>query len=262
MTLQGSRTRNRRWLPWTIPALAMGLWFLVTPTPIRELTFPSPGSVWAAVLAIRSGLLTNAAATLTRVLLGWLMGASLGILVGLLMTASDPLERLLHPLLEFLRPLPTVALIPFFIIWFGIGEVGQVTLIGLAAFVVLVVNTFVAVHIVPDRYIRAASLLGASTTRTYRTVIVPAIVPSLVGGLRTSAAVAFAVGIAAEFLGAQTGLGYMIMVARRTLNTNTILLGVLIVAAESFLLDYGIRLLAQYFTRWLRDSRDALELLT
>jgi ABC-type nitrate/sulfonate/bicarbonate transport system permease component len=83
----------------------------------------------------------------------------------------------------------------------------------------------------------------------------------LISGFRIAAALAFATGIAAEFMGAQSGIGFLIMVARRTLNTNSILLGTLIVGFESFLLDFGIRRVGGYFVRWSETPTEALQIV-
>ena len=237
------------------------LWFLLTPSPITELVFPSPRSVWQAILVLRLNLIEHAITTLARVLIGWLLGVVAGILVGLLMTRSKTFYSVANPVIEVIRPVPPVALIPFFIIWFGLGASGQILLVGLSCFMVLEVNTYVSVHNVAPIYVRAATSLGAPKRQIYRTIILPAILPSLVSGFRVAAALAFAVAVAAEFMGAQSGIGFLIMVARRTLNTNTILLGTIILGVESFLVDWSIRCISRYLCRWSETPIEAIQRL-
>ena len=112
------------------------------------------------------------------------------------------------PLVESIRPVPVIAMIPFFLMWFGIDETGKFILITLGVFAILVVSTVEAVRNVPSKYILAAQTLGASKWQRFRTIIVPAIVPELVGPLRVAAALSFTLVVAAEFMGAQTGIGY------------------------------------------------------
>jgi ABC-type nitrate/sulfonate/bicarbonate transport system permease component len=237
----------------------IALWVFLTPEHVSELTFPSPHSVWEAVKVLRLNLVEHSIYTLGRVLAGWVLGAVLGIVIGLAMTWSRVFYSVVNPVIEAVRPLPPIALIPFFIIWFGLSVSGQIILIALGCFMVLAVNTYVAVQNLPAIYVQAASSFGASRRQIYWTVIIPAILPTLVSGFRIAAALAFGTAVAAEFMGAQSGLGYMIMVARRTLNTNTILLGTIIIGLESFLLDSFIRWLSR--RRFMSWSETPLEVI-
>ena len=175
----------------------------------------------------------------------------IGILIGLLMSRSRIVYAILDTVIEALRPVPPIALIPFFILWFGIGNFGKVLLSGLGCLMVLVVNTAVAVRNVPPIYVRAAASLGADSRTIYRTVVVPAIVPSLVSGWRVAAALAFALTVAAELMGAQSGLGFLVMVARRSLQTDVILLSVIILSIEAWFVDRAIRVLSNRVTPWM-----------
>lgn len=237
------------------------VWSALTPEVIPELVFPSPASVLSAAMSVGPDLFVHAAYTLLRVVSGWIIGSGIGVAFGLLMTWNRGVFALSNPVIEALRPLPPVALIPFFIIWFGLGAAGQVALIALGCFMVLVINTVIAVQNLPPVYIRAASSLGASKLDAYLTVVLPGILPSLVSGFRVAAALAFGLGVAAEFMGAQSGLGFLIMVARRTLNTNTILLGTILIGLESYLIDRFIRRAAAYYCRWSETSIEAISQL-
>jgi ABC-type nitrate/sulfonate/bicarbonate transport system permease component len=143
-----------------------------------------------------------------------------------------------------------VALIPFVILWFGIGDSGKLFLGGLACFMVMVVNTTVAAGNIPPVYLQAARSLGASNSRVYRSVVLPGIVPEILSGLRIGSALAFAVVVAAEFLGADAGIGRLIMQASRTLNTAVVLLGTVVIAILAVLLDTAISRISGYLTRW------------
>lgn len=233
-------------------AMFISVWWVLTSgfEVIRPLLWPTPESVVDAAVRLVDVLPEHMGATLRRVLLGLGLGALGGIAVGLAMSANRYVRGLLDPQIESLRPIPPIAAIPFFILWFGLAEHGKVILVALATFMIMVVTTTEAVKNLPPIYLRAAATLGASRRATYRTVVVPAIVPSLIGGLRISAAAAFAVDIAAEFMGAQEGLGYLIMNARRTLQTDVILLSIMVIGVLSAALDQGIRLTARRVTRW------------
>ncbi|MDP9190450.1 MAG: ABC transporter permease [Acidobacteriota bacterium] len=233
-----------------VVGLVIAAWFTLAPAYVSELRFPSPAATLRSINALGDTLLINSRATLVRVLTGWFIGCLGGVVVGLMMTRSPFVERSLNPLLEIARPLPPVALVPFFILWFGVGASGQIVLIALSCFMVLAVTTFSAARLVPTIYVQTAASLGASPARIYRTVVLPAIIPAIAAGCRVSAALAFGVGVAAEFMGAQSGLGYMMMVARRTLNTDTILVGLLALGVESFAFDSLLRIVTRRITRW------------
>ncbi|WP_103500709.1 MULTISPECIES: ABC transporter permease [Streptomyces] len=226
-------------------------WVLTTGTEtISQLYFPSPESLWEAVTTLNTRLLEDAWATLLRVLVSWIGGSALGVGVGLLMARARWLFHVLNPVIEAVRPVPPVALIPFVILWFGIGDSGKIFLGALACFMVMVVNTTVACGNVPPVYVQAARSLGASRNQVYRTVVLPAIVPEILSGFRIGSALAFAVVVAAEFQGADAGIGRLIMSASRTLNTPVVLLGTIVIAILAVLLDLAISRISAYITRW------------
>jgi len=234
-----------------IVVLLISWWVLTTGTQtVKQLYFPSPESLWAAVTTLNTQLLVDAGATLMRVLVSWIAGSALGVLVGLAMARARWFFYVVNPIIEAVRPVPPVALIPFVILWFGIGDDGKIFLGALACFMVMVVNTTVACGNVPPVYIQAARSLGASRNQVYRTVVLPAITPEILSGFRIGSALAFAVVVAAEFQGADAGIGRLIMQASRTLNTSVVLLGTVVIAILAVLLDLGISRLSAYITRW------------
>lgn len=258
---RGDGDRGTRYLPLisiaSIVAVFVVWWLLTSGLGIvASLRFPSPQEVWRAVDTLRGQLVRDAVATLTRVLASWALGSALGVLVGLVMVRSRKLFYALSPVIEGLRPVPPVALIPFVIVWFGIGDSGKVFLGALGCFMVMVVNAIVASGHVAPNYVRAARALGASENQIYRTVVLPAIVPQLVSGLRIGAALAFGTVVAAEFIGAEDGIGARIMLASRTLDTGVVLLGTIVIGALAFAVDQAIKALSARATRWAERTTD------
>lgn len=254
---RGSTRRRGRGAAWalvsvgTVAVLILAWWLLTTGLGIvKPLYFPSPEEVVGRAAVLNTTLLTDAVATFVRVLVSWLVGSTLGVIVGLLMVRSKAVFHVVSPVIEGLRPVPPVALVPFVILWFGIGDSGKLALGGLACFMVMVINTIVSSRNVPPVYKQAARSLGASEGAVYRTVILRAIVPEIVSGLRIGAALAFAVIVAAEMIGAQSGLGRLIMLASRTLDTPVVLLGTIIIGLEAFALDRAIQAWSSRLTRW------------
>jgi ABC-type nitrate/sulfonate/bicarbonate transport system permease component len=192
----------------------------------------------------------HAWASLVRACLGFGIGSLLGLLVGSLMFASRRVGAVLHTFLACIAPIPPLALSPFLILWFRLAYSAQVGLIALGSFMILAYSTYQALQQVDMSLRRAAWSLGARGPSYYADVLLPAILPSLVGPLRISLASAIALSTIAEFMGAQEGLGVLVMVARRTLETATILLAIAALGVMSFLLDLGLRKALQRLTRW------------
>ena len=230
------------------------IWYYFTDSIIPKLFFPSPMDTVLVVGRMEGVLVEYFIATMYRVVVGMLAGAILGVICGIAMSWNKWINSILDPLIEALRPIPAVALIPFFILWFGIGDTGKLILTALGGFTVMVVTTLEAIKHVSPIYIMAARTLGANRLTIYRTVILPAITPPLIGGIRVTVALSFALVIAAEFMGAQSGLGYMIMLARRTLQTDAILVGVIIIGITSWIVDRIVRIIGNYLTRWAPRS--------
>jgi ABC-type nitrate/sulfonate/bicarbonate transport system permease component len=230
--------------------VVIAIWYILTATVVDKLYFPSPADTISVVGRMGHRLVDYFYATLYRVIGGMLVGTTLGIVCGLAMSWNRWISSVLDPLIEALRPIPAIALIPFFILWFGIGDEGKLILTSIGGFTVMVVTTVEAVKHVSPIHIMAARTLGANQWAIYRTVIVPAIIPTLIGGVRVTVALSFALVIAAEFMGAQSGLGYMIMLARRTLQTDAILVGIIVIGVSSWVADRIVRTIGNFLTRW------------
>lgn len=228
----------------------IAIWHFVVSQVVPPLYFPSTASTLQALVNLGPNFLVDMWATTYRVFAGLLLGVALGVIFGVAMSASRAAAAVIDPIVETLRPIPALALIPFFILWFGLGDVGKIALIGLGGFVVMVVTMYEAFSHVPATYVNAARVLGVGKAQIYKTVLFPAVLPAFWSGLRVSAALSFGLGIAAEFMGAQSGLGYLILLARRTLHTEVMLIGVIGIGVLSYATDRIIRWLAKRTTRW------------
>ena len=229
------------------------IWFTITADGlalVRKFIFPSPRQVLIAVIRISDIIPLDIVYTLTRLIIGFSLGAILGVITGLLMSYNKIIDAILDPIVESIRPVPVIAMIPFLIMWFGIGEAGKIFLITLGVFAIIVVSTLEAVKNVPKIYIRAAKTLGASNNQIFRTIIIPGMLPGLIGPLRVATALSFTLVVAAEFMGAQNGIGYRIMEARRLFYTDVILLNVVLITILAAVADRLVRAITNYLTRW------------
>jgi len=233
-------------------------WYVLTDISqtIAPLYFPSVHATWDSVSQLGWTLAQDAGATVWRVVVSWAIGCGLGTAVGLVMVRSRIISSVGNPLIEALRPIPPIALIPFVILWFGLGESGRIFLGTLSCFMILVITTYVAARNINPIYVRAAKSLGASDNRVYYSVILPAIIPQLVAGVRVAAALTWAVIVATEYLGAQDGIGYLILQASHTLDTATVLVGTITIGIEAFVFEQIIRVVSERLTRWVERIND------
>jgi len=179
--------------------------------------------------------------SLWRVLLGGLVGALLGLAMGVLIGWSDRLRNLLNLPLELLRPIPPLAWIPLAIIWFGVGDGSKVFVIGLGCFFVMLTNTEKGIRELDPALIRQGRSYGLRGFTLIRRVVFPGIRPELMVGASISTSLAFASLVAAEMLGADSGLGYMLMRGRLDGDFGMVLIAIILIATLAYLLDVVVR---------------------
>lgn len=234
-----------------LPLFIIGLWCAVTYTDIISAIYlPSPSDLWTSLEAMWPRLPSAILSSVTMTLVGFFLGTTLGIGVGLLMAYSRLVRDFFGDVLDFTRPIPVFALIPLFVLWFGIGKTPQIALIALGCATILGVATVEAIRNVSPVHIKAALTLGAGRGRIYRTVVLPSIFPHLLGAIRVAAAASWGLDVAAEFIGAQNGLGYLMIVQQQYLDTAGIFVLVIIYAILALGLDAFLRYVERPLTRW------------
>lgn len=217
---------------------------------ISAIKFPPPSQVFAAIDVLGLKIVTDILATQARVLFGLIVGTILGSFAGALIVFSRRIGEFLHPLIESARPVPIIAMIPFFLMWFGIEEPGKLILVTLGVFMLIVVNVVESIRNVPRIYINAARTLGASKSQIQRKIILPSIIPNMIGPLRVAVALTFTLVVAAEFMGAQSGIGYRILEARRLFNPQVIFLGIIQLGILAAFMDALLQKIMSRLTRW------------
>lgn len=196
-------------------------------------------------------LAQNSLATVGRVLFGTATGILLGVGIGVLMGWSRGIRDFAWPSIQATRPIPALALIPLFMLWFGGREVGTWLYITWAIFNMMVVYTVEAVWNVPPVFQNYARTLGATRIQVYRTIVLPAIVPSLIGGIRVSLGVSWAIVLAAEYLGAQSGLGRILILSQTFFDTGRMVIVVLLFVGYAVLLNTSVVWISYRMTRWV-----------
>ncbi len=183
----------------------------------------------------------DALTSLRRILIGFAIGVTAGVVLGSAMSASRLIRHLIDPVIEVLRPLPPLAFIPLFIIWFGIGELPKEVLIVIGVTPIMAVTTVAALDEVPEDLRLCARTLGASRLYTLARVQIRAALPGILTGMRISMAGAWTSIVAAELIAATSGLGYLIMQAGDYLNTALVFSGILSIAILGLVLDACLR---------------------
>jgi NitT/TauT family transport system permease protein len=219
--------------------------------------FPGPLAVGQrAISLIWEGRLgADIAASLGRVLTGFVLGSVLGVLVGFVIGSFQGVRVLLEPYMHFLRFITPIAWISPVMIWFGIGETSKVILIMYTTMFAVMLSTVTGVTSVPRNRIRAAQACGASASQIFRWVVVPTAVIQILQGMRLAMGYSFMTVIPAEMLAAQNGLGYLIINSRLWLETDTIFVGILSLGTIGLAMDWLFRrIIDRIFSRYSRAT--------
>ena len=197
---------------------------------MNPVLLPTPGEVVSVtVAALRDGtLLRNLLTSLARVVQGFGIAAVAALTLGTLAALCAPLRLMLEPVIEFVRPIPPLAFLPMFLVWFGLGETSKVAFIAYTTFFPMFVGVAAGVLRVDVMLLRAAASLGATRADLVRRVVLPAALPGIIVALRLGFGLALFVIVGAEFIGADAGLGNLIMEGRTYFNPPVIVMGALV----------------------------------
>lgn len=188
--------------------------------------------------------------SLFRVVLGFFFGAIVGIPLGYAMGLSNWFRGWFDPIVEFMRPVPPLALIPLVIIWAGIGEVGKIILLFLAALWIMAIAARAGVSGVAIAKVHAAYSLGASKFQIMRHVIMPNSLPEIFTGARVAMGVCWGTVVAAELVAAEKGAGMMIMVASKFQLTDIVIMGIILIGVIGFGIDILMRMAEKALVPW------------
>jgi len=217
---------------------------------------PGPWVVVGAVLELagKGQLWAHVAATLERVVLGFATGALLALGLGLAAGGVRPLRNVVEPIVELLRPIPPLAMLPLFIVWVGIGETSKVGFITYATFFPMFLTTVHAVRQIDPLLLRAAQSLGARRLQLFVRVILPAALPDIMTGLRLGVALAFFVIVISEFIAAEHGLGFLINDGRNFFLVPQMLGAAILLGLLGYAGSGLVRLLERRLLRWQHPS--------
>jgi taurine transport system permease protein len=223
---------------------------------MEPIWLPPPEAVWARFVEIwkdgyrNASLAEHLGYSLFRVVVGFLLGAVVGIPLGYAMGLSSWFRGWFDPIVEFMRPVPPLALIPLVIIWAGIGEVGKIVLLFLASLWIMAIAARSGVSGVRISKVHAAFSLGASRAQVMRFVIVPNSLPEIFTGARVAMGVCWGTVVAAELVAADKGAGMMIMTASKFQNTDVVIMGIILIGVIGFGIDLLMRRAEKALVPW------------
>jgi len=238
---------------------ALLLWHLSVGTLFNPALVPTPEQTFSKAwrMMLTGELFMHVAVSMRRVLVGYAVGCVVGIAVGALIGRVRIVRELADPLLELIRPISPVAIVPLAMLWFGIGELSKFFVIIYATVIIVLLNTAAGVSRTPVTRIRAARCLGASEYEVFVKIILPSAVPYVLTGMRVALGFSFMGIVAAELIGASEGLGFLIMNSQMLLQTDQLFVGLLSLGVVGLVVDRIFRaVLARSMRRYMQFLGD------
>lgn len=225
---------------------------------VNPIFLPSPSSILRELLAMIASkeLFYHLEYSLFRIVLGFLIGSAVGIIVGVLMGWYRWCEQFFDPLISATYPIPKIALLPLILLWLGFGELSKVTIVAISSFYQVAISTFAGVRSVDPVLVRAAVDCSASEPQILRKVIVPGALPSIFAGLRLGLGVSLIVVVAAEFVAAKFGIGYLIWSSAQIFQTERMMAGIVVTSALGFCFTFFLKRIERAAIPWQRTVRD------
>ena len=261
--LAGKRSwaRPRVLLGLLLPVLLAIAWEVVVRLGIAEgRLMPPPSRIFATLnaLAASGELWTHVAVTLWRVLVGFAIGAAAGILFGALSGAVEPVRRFIDPTLQALRAIPSIAWVPLFILWLGIFEASKVALIAVGVFFPVYLGVAGAILSVDRKLVEVGRVFRLSRAGLARRILLPAVLPETLIALRSGLGLGFMFVVAAEFMGASEGLGYLLVDGQQLGKPDQILAAIIAFALLGKASDAVLVAIARPFLTWQDTARERL----
>ena len=219
---------------------------------VPSFVLPGPGPVLAKIVEIakNGSLWRHAGMTLYEIVVGFAFGTALGALVGYVLAHWRTLENLLQPYILFAQTAPKIALIPLFVIWFGLGMTSKIVLIVSNVFFPVMINTMLGLRSVPAELNELMTLLKASRWQIFRALELPTAMASFLAGLRIAATQSMVAAIIGELMGAREGLGYLLMLGHETFDITLVLVAVAVMSTLGLVLYLLVQQVERSVLRW------------
>lgn len=247
------RDRLERAVTLTSPLFLLIVWEVVAVLQLVDVRFfPRPSLVVQQLVTMGASgeLWQHLSVTLVRILVGFVIGASGGVVVGLVMGGSRWARAILNPIMASIYPIPKIAIFPLILLVFGLGETSKFVTVAIAVFFLVLFPTISGVMGIPRIYIDAGQNLGARGVAFYRRIALPGALPSIFTGFRVGLGVALIIIVGVEFVGATSGIGYLIWNSWQLFNINRMFAGLLVLAALGHLSSLALDELQKRLVPW------------
>lgn len=255
--IRDAAERVREWAPSIVLVvlLVVGWAAAVAVFDLPAFTLPKPTDVVARMFGDAGYFLTQAVPTVTAIVFGFLAALALAVPLAIFMVYNDIVRRAVYPLVLLSQLVPKVAIAPLFILWFGFGQSPKILLVALISFFPILINSIVGFQAVRPESLMLVRSMGASRWQAFRKIRWPWALPSIFGGAKVAATLSVVGAIVAEFVGANKGLGIVLINARGALDSTTVFAAIGWLTILGFLLFGGISLLERLLVRGARSSR-------
>jgi len=219
---------------------------------VPPLFLPAPSAILSeGWIMLKTGVIfKHIFASLSRILWGFLIACSLGVMVGILTGFFSIPEAIGNPIIAATFPIPKIAILPLLILWLGIGEASKVAVIALGVFFPMVINVYTGVKNVDPLLIKAALSLGSNRARIIRKVILPSILPMIFAGMKLGIGIALLLVVAAEMVAADAGIGFMILTAADLMQTKKLMVGLILLSLLGIFFNWLFQKLERFFIPW------------
>jgi len=238
----------------TFSLLLLAWQFLVRLFGVPEYILPVPSEFLAKLVQSRGLIWEHTLVTANEIVLGFLFAAAIGVPLGLMIVSVKFLERSLYPLILFFQLIPKIAIAPLFIVWFGFGPFPKILLTFLLCFFPTLVASMTGFRALDERVLYISRSMGMSGWQTFRYIRLPSALGHIFGGFKVSVVFAATGAIVAEFVGANAGLGYLLLRATSYLDMPLIFAVLVALAAIGILFSYAVQLLERLLMPWLRKT--------
>jgi len=237
--------------------LLLVVWFALSHASfIKAGYLPTPEELWATFVdLVKNGyqgkpLWEHIGVSLMRTLSGFALGVLFGVPVGLLAGYSRRAGAMISPIMAFIRPIPPIAFIPMAVLYFGLGETGKIVLIFFVSFNYVQANAQAGAANFPIAYRRASESIGLTKAQTFYRVVLPGALPQIFTGLKVALALSWAVVVAAELVGAQSGLGFMISDAALLFRIPVVFIGIALIGVIGLILNLTLNFIEHKIVHW------------
>lgn len=256
VTFSPRRTAASLWRPLVLVAALLAAWWAVTEAElVAPYILPSPADTWTTATDNAAYLAENTWVTTWETVIGFLIAALVGEFVAVMMVYSASLEKTVYPLILFAQVVPKIAIAPLFIVWLGFGPSPKILVAVLMAFFPIVISGLAGLRSVDPEIIELTSTMGASRFKTFMKVRFPASLPQLMSGLKVAATLAVTGAVVGEFVGANEGLGYVILQANGNVDTAMLFAALIIMSALGILLFALIEIAEKLLIPWHSSRR-------